>query len=205
MEVHFVLGSCFAFLGILLSLALQRFAHIPLLHTIWFSVPTCLVVGTMAWRRLERWLEARAQKTLALAIAVLQTRQAPGIGELKQLRDYWKCEIEAPDANGASTSFDVTVFCKDEPTAPQLGLIRELKERFRELQPVFLERLKVFLECETVEEVVVQIDVGKLSFEIHDGDEGLELQAVYPASDESDMLYILCLKDWRVVEVYGAD
>ena len=37
-----------------------------------------------------------------------------------------------------------------------------------------------------------------------DGDQE-DIEVTFPGKDGSDMIYVLCLKDWQVVNAYGAD
>jgi hypothetical protein len=193
---------CLIALGVVTSLSLARFAGVRFFYSVWITVPAFLATGLLG---LRWWLKS-VDKSIAKATTPLQVRQAPGIGELKQLPDYWAVELEVAEGTGVVANLYVSIAADGRgPSERQLGLVRTLMEKYAQLKPVLLESLRTRTEPDESANILEQINCAEVSCNICPDGDREDLDVTFPVKDGSDMVYAVCLKDWQVVDVYGAD
>mgnify|MGYP003625284373 FL=1 len=194
---------CLIALGGTASFCLQEFAGIPILHSLWVSIPAFLVAGHVAMR----WMDHALDESIRRIKTPIQVSSVAGLGELRQFADRWEIEL-CPDAPHPSIiAPTISIDAPDEgPTPEQLDLIRQLTQKYASIESKIREELQSYFADMGAPEDYETVDFGSVDAHILSPDDEIDLEVWYSSIPEHGyMEYSVCLRDWKVHEIYGSD
>jgi len=126
-----------------------------------------------------------------------------GIGAIAQGPEAWTVQVQLQDEEGSQLTVPVRVAAGEEgPTERQSQILRDLQMRFREIRPMLIERLQ---ELDQGAPLSTMVTLKDFSIHLNPDDDPEDMEICFESRNGSDMLYVITLKDWKIVDMYGAD
>ena len=193
---------CLIVLGIVASYALDQFAGIRFLYSVWISVPAFVLAGYYLSKCLLRSME----RSIEAANTPLRSIDLPEIGRVYEYPDGWSIDLPFPLFNGEKQTIEVTIDAKPEGiSAHQKTLLRALREEWPTMRPKIekvINDLVLDLGVATPSDIVVN---NETHVHVFKDDAEIDLEILAPDKGNPEMNYIVELKDGAILDVYGAD
>lgn len=194
------LWYCYFALGVMLSFALDRFTGVSWGYTIFATVPACFALGTSAMSRWENAVDDRLKRTLTPRGHL----DLPGVGWLRRLDQGWTADLELLDERGGAVVAFVTVAAGAEGPSPrQTQILRDLPIRYAGLRPALLAHLTGAPGSAHSAEWFA--DTYDLTIHISQDAAPEDIEFAFGNLHGSDTQFVVAVKDWQVVDAYGAD
>ncbi len=190
-------------LAVLASIVLDSFAEIRFLHSIWFTVPAFFASGNL----LFNWWMRSVDKRIEKETTPIETKAIPELGIVKRLPGRWEIDLELKLHGEKAISIPVSFEAESAgPSGRQVRLAKEFASKYSENRHEYLSQLKDYFASNGVPDDFGTVLVNDLSVHINPDGEPEDIEICFETEGAySDMGYCLVLKDWNVVNVYGAD
>ncbi|MEO9931986.1 hypothetical protein [Rhodopirellula bahusiensis] len=194
---------CLIAFGGIASFCLHEFAGVPIVHSLWATIPAFLVAGYVAMR----WMDHALDESFRRINTPIQISTVAGLGELRQFPDRWEIKLcpDAPHSAIIERTILIDASCEG-PTSEQLELIRQLPKQFASIESNIREELRSYFADMGAPEDYETVDFSSVSAHILSPNDEIDLEVWYSSIPEHGYMgYSVCLRDWKVHEIYGGD